>query len=136
VPVGTTDWLADLLGPNIYDSGTLIQPNTNDLNFIGPTISYNPATRQVDIVITSGAGSTLVVANILALSAVDDLALSDGAIAAMASVKDLWWLDKTSTLATDGITVINTEKANDVAHRPVCRRRRERRQRRSSAAKP
>jgi hypothetical protein len=83
VPVGTTDWLADLLGPNIYDSGTLIQPNTNDLNFIGPTISYNPATRQIDIVVTSGAGSTLVVANILALSAVDDLALSDGAIAAI-----------------------------------------------------
>ena len=59
MPVGTTDWLADLLGPNIYDSGVLIQPNTNDLNFIGPTIAYNPATRQVDIIITSGAGSTL-----------------------------------------------------------------------------
>ena len=108
MPVGTTDWLADLLGPNIYDSGVLIQPNTNDLNFIGPTIAYNPATRQVDIIITSGAGSTLVVSNIVALSVVDDLALSDGAIAAMASVKDLWWLDKASTLGTDGITVIGT----------------------------
>ena len=108
MPVGTTDWLADLLGPNIYNSGTLIQPNTNDLNFVDPTISYNAATRQVDIVVTSGAGSTLVVANILALSVVDDLAVADGAIAAMASVKDLWWLDKSSALAVDGITVINT----------------------------
>jgi len=106
--LGTTDWLAELLGPNIYSAGTLIQPNSSSLNFIGPTIAYNPATKRVDITAVSGGGSTLVVANIASLAAVDDALLDDGAIAAMASIRDMWWLDKTSALGADGITVINT----------------------------
>jgi len=106
--LGTTDWLAELLGPNIYSAGTLIQPNSSSLNFIGPTIAYNPVTKRIDITAVSGGGSTLVVANIASLGAVDDTTLDDGAIAAMASVRDIWWLDKTSALGADGITVINT----------------------------
>jgi len=106
--LGTTDWLAELLGPNIYSAGTLIQPNSSSLNFIGPTIAYNPVTKRIDITAVSGGGSTLVVANIASLGAVDDTLLDDGAIAAMASIRDMWWLDKTSALGADGITVINT----------------------------
>jgi len=106
--LGTTDWLAELLGPNIYSAGTLVQPNSSSLNFIGPTIAYNPVTKRIDITAVSGGGSTLVVANIASLGAVDDALLDDGAIAAMASIRDMWWLDKTSALGADGITVINT----------------------------
>jgi len=106
--LGTTDWLADLRGPDIYSAGTLVQPNSSSLNFIGPTIAYNPATQRIDITAVSGGGSTLVVANIASLSAVDDTVLDDGTIAAMASIRDMWWLDKTSALGADGITVVNT----------------------------
>lgn len=43
-----------------------------------------------------------------ALSALSIASIDDGTVVSMRSVRDLWYLDKTSALAADGITVITT----------------------------
>lgn len=48
----------------------------------------------------------LAVANVMALGSLSIAALDDGSVVSMRSVRDLWYLDKTSTLVDDGITVI------------------------------
>jgi hypothetical protein len=61
----------------------------------------------------SGGGGTVpdnlpmqAVADTTALGALSITALDDGSVVSMRSVKDLWYLDKTSTLTADGITII------------------------------
>lgn len=48
----------------------------------------------------------LAVPNIAALIALDTTTIDDGGVVAVKSVMDTWMLDKTSTLAPDGITVV------------------------------
>jgi len=58
--------------------------------------------------IGAATASLLAVANTTALGTVDDASLNDGSVVSMLSVKNLWFLDKTSALSIDGITVIAT----------------------------
>lgn len=55
-----------------------------------------------------GGDSLVAVADIAALQALDDTAVDDGGVVSVKSVLDLWMLDKTSVLATDGITIVAT----------------------------
>jgi hypothetical protein len=58
--------------------------------------------------LAGGSSSLFAVANTSALGVVDDTAIDNGSVVSMLSVKNLWFLDKNSTLSTDGITVIAT----------------------------
>ncbi len=53
-----------------------------------------------------GGDSLLAVPNIAALQALDDTAVDDGGVVSVKSLLDLWILDKSSVLPTDGITVV------------------------------
>lgn len=79
------------------------------------TIRYNGATNQFEgsrsgasyeAFATGGGGTT--VQTLAALSALDDGSLAEGANVAVASVRDVFELDKSSTLTVDGITVVAT----------------------------
>ena len=48
------------------------------------------------------------VADTTALSALSIASIDNGTVVSMRSVRDLWYLDKTSALAADGITIITT----------------------------
>jgi hypothetical protein len=77
----------------------------------GPAFANNrflPRAQPVSSGPAPGGDSLVAVANIAALQALDDTAVDDGGVVSVKSVLDLWMLDKTSPLATDGITVVAT----------------------------
>jgi hypothetical protein len=79
-------------------------------------IRYNDAAKQLEASIdgasyeaigAAGGGGTTV-ADFAAVTALDDAAFAEGANVAVASVRDFFELDKTSTLTVDGVTVLAT----------------------------
>ena len=85
-------------GDELYWNGTIAGHNLSVTDHI-----------DLDYDVGTGAPATiLTVPNIAALSAINELILDDGTMAAMLSVRDLWQLDKTSVLPIDGINVVPT----------------------------
>jgi hypothetical protein len=75
----------------------------------GPSLVNNRFFPRANIVSGGpgpGGDALLAVADIAALQALDDTTVDDAGVVSMKSVLDLWMLDKTSTLAVDGITVV------------------------------
>lgn len=75
----------------------------------GPALANNrflPRAQPVSGGVAPGGDSLVAVANIAALQALDDTAVDDGGVVSVLSVQDLWMLDKTSVLPTDGITIV------------------------------
>lgn len=80
------------------------------------SIRYNDTTKQFEASVdgatyeafggVGGGGTT--VPNFAAVSALDDTTFDNGANVAVASVRDFFELDTTSTLAVDGVTVLAT----------------------------
>ena len=52
-----SNWIADLTGQRIYDSGIEVQPTVKEWNLKGADIAYNPLTKRVDIEVGGGVNS-------------------------------------------------------------------------------
>ena len=82
----------------------------------GPAFADNRYFPRVNPSAGSGpvqGDALLAVANIAALIALDDTTIDDGGVVSVKSLLDLWMLDKTSTLAPDGITVVAAPTAGN-----------------------
>ncbi|MHA1573737.1 MAG: hypothetical protein ACTSX8_07055, partial [Alphaproteobacteria bacterium] len=52
-----SNWIDDLTGQRIYDSGIEVQPTVKEWNLKGADVAYNPLTKQVDISVGDGVTS-------------------------------------------------------------------------------
>ena len=111
VPVDTALELADVPVLSRAD-GMMLALKTSDEIWIFDATSTASGAGVVTPTVGNGRwllsnkNHSSAVANIAAMAALDDLSVADGTLLPMASLRDTWMLDKSATLAADGITVI------------------------------
>lgn len=86
-------------------------------------LRYNETLQRVEVSENGGAftdlGGNLTVPDLAGLAALDDTTLDGGGVVAVASLLDDFELSKTSTVAADGINVINTASGVGRWHRRI-----------------
>lgn len=92
----------------VQDEGVTADAAVTTLNFTGDAIVTNPSPGVISVAI---AGGGVTVENLAALAVLDDSTLDDGAVAAVASLDDEFFIDRADIGTPDGITRIATDSA-------------------------